>query len=130
MGVEAERQVRHGAGNMHISSRGSNTSRSSKDENYLLSHTTSVPAFEQLRDKKKHKKRERKRKNDSKLPIINGIHRYHKNIQSSTNDFNALPIISKKVPLKIPRSNNLYQIQLRQKKSKKKKKSYQTKYRY
>ena len=42
------------------------TSRSSKDENYLLSHTTSVPAFEQLRDKKKHKKRDRKRKVQTK----------------------------------------------------------------
>lgn len=144
--VESERQVRHGSSNLHISSRGSNTtvdtSRSSKDENYLLSHTTSVPAFEQLKDKKKHKKRDRKlkRKNDCQLPTINGIHRYKKNNPSSTNEFgekgvkkrsNGLPVISKKLHLNPPpKKNNIYKIQLRQNKKKKKKKSYQTKYRY
>lgn len=115
--VEIERQAaKH---KTPIGSRGSqkaqDTARSTKDESHLL-HTTSVPAFEQHREKKKRRKPKRRKPQNqtSQLPTISS-HSYRMN-QPKPHSYKSskptgLPVISKKMNLNPPRnSNDVFQI--------------------
>lgn len=123
--VESERQTKQNTLNLTICSRSGkqsqDTSRSTKED--FLSHS-SAPAFEPVREKKR-KRKPKKRK--CQLPTISNHYKMNhaKNSTYSSNNFEGLPIISKKINLNPPRSqNDFYHISRNTKRKKKPKAAF------